>query len=166
MAFLVAILIAVAGGGLAGVIFAIPFLVCGIICFVFQKNISLWCVWAVYVLLDIFMLNATGINRFYVRQTLLWTYHMNYMRLVFAWVLVISLWTMITVTVVRLSKQSGAGKNTKKAVIISWIITVGLQVVALAWGRSSTYRYIMENIRINVKRHETGMNVSCLYALH
>ncbi len=147
MAFLVAILIAVAGGGVAGVIFATPFLVCGIICFAFQKNIGLWCVWAVYVLLDIFMLNATGINRSYIRQTLIWTHHMNYMRLAFAWVLVISLWAMITVTVVRLSKQSGAKKITKKAVIISWIITVGLQLAAMVWGHSSTYKYIMENIR-------------------
>ena len=63
MAFLVTILLMVAGGGFAGLIFASPFLVCGIICLAFKKNVGLWCAWAVYVLFDIYMSYATGISR-------------------------------------------------------------------------------------------------------
>ena len=42
------------GGGLAGFIFAAPFIVCGIICFACKKNVGLWCTWVVYFLFDIY----------------------------------------------------------------------------------------------------------------
>ena len=101
MAFLVTILLMVAGGGLAGLIFATPFIVCGIICFTCDKNVGLWCTWAAYFLFDIFMSFATGINRANVLHSLRWTPEMNYMRLAFAWFLVISLVVMIAITVPR-----------------------------------------------------------------
>jgi len=38
---------AVPGGGLGGLVFASPFLICGILCFVLKKNVGLWCAWVV-----------------------------------------------------------------------------------------------------------------------
>lgn len=55
MAFLVVMFFLVAGGGLAGFIFALPFLTCGILCFVLKKNVGLWCAWDLYVLFDLYM---------------------------------------------------------------------------------------------------------------
>ena len=147
MAFLVTILFLVAGGGLAGLIFASPFLVCGIICFVFKKNVGLWCAWAVYVLFDIYMSYATGINRASVLHTLQWTPHMNYMRLAFAWILVISLLVMIAITVQRCGKSPYVDKKKgRKQLITAWIVVAVIQGLTMIWYRSSVYQYILENI--------------------
>ena len=147
MAFLVTILLFVAGAGLAGLIFASPFLVCGIICFAFKKNVGLWCAWAAYVLFDIYMSYATGINRASVLHTLQWTHHMNYMRLAFAWILVISLLLMMAITIIRLGKNSEINEQKiKKHMLISWLVVVVLQAVAMIWPRTGLFAYILANI--------------------
>ena len=147
MAFLVTILLFMAGGGLAGLIFASPFLVCGIICFACKKNVGLWCAWAVYVLFDIYMSYATGINRASVLHTLQWTHHMNYMRLAFAWILVISLLIMMAITIIRLGKISEINEQKiKKQMLISWMVVVVLQAAAMIWPRTGLFAYILANI--------------------
>ena len=147
MAFLVTILLWVAGGGLAGLIFATPFIVCGIICFTCDKNVGLWCTWAAYFLFDIFMSFATGINRTNVLHSLRWTPEMNYMRLAFAWFLVISLTVMIVITVLRFRKCHEADeKKIKKRLIIAWIIVAVLQGIAMVWPHTGIYSYILSNI--------------------
>lgn len=147
MAFLVTILLFMAGGGLAGLIFASPFLACGIICFACKKNVGLWCAWAVYVLFDIYMSYATGINRDSVLHTLQWTHHMNYMRLAFAWILVISLLIMMAITIIRLGKNSEINEQKiKKHLLISWVVVVVLQAAAMIWPRTGLFAYILANI--------------------
>lgn len=147
MAFLVTILLFVAGAGLAGLIFASPFLVSGIICFVFRKNVGLWCAWAVYVLFDIYMSYATGISRTSVIHTFQWTYQMNYMRLAFAWIMVISLLVMIAITVIRFGKYPVVSEQkTRKQLIISWAVVVVLQAIAMIWPRTGLFDYILANI--------------------
>ena len=147
MGFLVTILLMVAGGGLAGLIFASPFLVCGIICFAFQKNVGLWCAWAVYVLFDIYMSYATGISRASVFHTLQWSYEMNYARLAFAWILAISLLVMIAITVIRFGKcQMECGQRVSRKLIVSWGIVVVLKIVAMVWPRTGLFKYILANV--------------------
>jgi len=147
MAFLVTILLFVAGAGLAGLIFASPFLVCGIICFACKKNVGLWCAWAMYVLFDIYMSYATGINRANVLHTLLWTREMNYMRLAFAWFLVISLFAMIAITVIRFGKcPIESEQKIKKQLLISWMVVIVIQIIAMIWPRTKAYAYILSNI--------------------
>lgn len=147
MAFFITILFMVAGGGFSGLIFATPFIVCGIICFACKRNIGLWCTWAVYFLFDIFMSYATGINRANVLHSLRWTPEMNYMRLAFAWFLVISLAIMIVITVLRFRKcPSDDVKKLKKHLIISWIAVVIVQGIAMIWPRTDFYKYILANI--------------------
>lgn len=147
MAFLVTILLFVAGGGLAGLIFATPFVICGIICFACNKNVGLWCTWAVYFMFDIFMSFATGINRANVLHSLRWTPEMNYMRLAFAWFLVISLTVMIVITVLRFRKCHEADeKKIKKRLVMSWIIVVIVQGITMVWPHTGVYSYILSNI--------------------
>jgi len=147
MAFLVTILLFVAGAGLAGLIFASPFLVCGIICIAFKKNVGLWCAWAVYMLFDIYMSYATGISRANVLHTLQWTHHMNYMRLAFAWILVISLLVMMVITIIRLGKSPVTDeRKLRKQMMISWIVVVILQVVAMIWPCTGLFTYILAYI--------------------
>ncbi len=147
MGFLATILLMVAGGGLAGLIFASPFLVCGIICFAFQKNVGLWCAWAVYVLFDIYMSYATGISRASVFHTLQWSYEMNYARLAIAWILAISLLVMIAITVVRFGKcPMECEQRIPRKLIVSWSIVVVLQIIAMVWPRTGLFKYILANI--------------------
>ena len=147
MGFLVTILLMVAGGGLAGLIFASPFLVCGIICFAFQKNVGLWCSWAVYVLFDIYMSYATGISRASVFHTLQWSYEMNYARLAFAWILAISLLVMIAITVIRFGKcPMECEQRIPRKLIVSWSIVAVLQIIAMVWPRTGLFKYILANI--------------------
>ena len=147
MGFLVLLFCTLLGGALSGLVFCLPFIVCGIICFVFKTNAGLWCAWAVYVLLDIFTHYAMGISRSAVMLTHLWTAEMNYGRLAFAWLLVLILVAIIAVTVVRLGKKPLSSKEKGlEQLIAAWLVVLALQVITWAWGRSETYNYILDNI--------------------
>ena len=147
MAFVVVMFFLVAGGGLAGLIFALPFLTCGILCFALKKNVGLWCAWDLYVLFDLYMSYATGISRASVLYSFQWTPEMNYMRLAFAWFAVISLAVMIAVTVVRFGKSPFVSEQTgRKKLIVAWVALVLIQLAAMLWARSGLYRYLIDNI--------------------
>ena len=62
MAFLAFLIPTVLGGILVGLILAVPFLVCGIICFLVRKRPGLWCAWAAYLTAYIFCYYGTGIS--------------------------------------------------------------------------------------------------------
>ena len=147
MAFLVVMFFLVAGGGLAGLIFALPFLTCGILCFALKKNVGLWCAWDLYVLFDIYMAYATGISRASVLYSFQWTSEMNYMRLAFAWFAVISLAVMIAVTVVRFGKEPfDTEQKGRRKLIGAWAILLLIQAVAMLWPKTNFFDYILANI--------------------
>ena len=60
LAILVVLLCTILGGMLAGVLFSLPFWVCGSICFLFKKRVGLWCSWSVFFMVDVFLHFATG----------------------------------------------------------------------------------------------------------
>ena len=72
MGFLAFLIPTVLGGLLTGLLLAVPFLVCGIICFLAQKRPGLWCAWALYLIADIFFHYATGLNWTYIFATFSW----------------------------------------------------------------------------------------------
>ena len=147
MAFVVVMIFLVAGGGLAGLIFALPFLTCGILCFALKKNVGLWCAWDLYVLFDLYMSYATGISRASVLYSFQWTSEMNYMRLAFAWFAVISLSVMIAVTVVRFGKEPfDTEQKGRRKLIGAWIILLLIQAVAMLWPKTNFFDYILANI--------------------
>ncbi len=147
LAFLTVLVCMVAGDILVGLVLALPFLSCGIICFALERNVGLWCAWDIYLLFDLYISYATGISRSSVLLTFQWTHHMNYMRLAFAWFLLISLAVMIAITVVRFWNRPFVSREAgKKSVLVAWVVLVVLQVAAMTWVRTSVYRYIMENI--------------------
>ncbi len=147
MGFLVILFFFVMGAALGGLIFASPFLVCGIICFAFKKNAGLWCACAVFFLVDIYMIFATGIQRSSVLYTFQWEPHMNYMRLAFAWASLIALVILIGVTVARF--RIGKCRDEKKVfrnMIVSWIVLVVLQIIAFVWPRTGIHSYLLASI--------------------
>ena len=146
MAFIV-LLCMLLGDMLTGLFLSLPFLSCGIICFAFKKNVGLWCAWDVYVLFDIYMSYATGISRSSVLYSFQWTHQMNYVRLAFAWVLVISLIVMMAVTILKFSKfPVSTDKKGRNRLILSWGIVVFLQAIAMIWPHTEMYSYILANI--------------------
>ena len=60
LAILVILLCSILGGLLAGLLFSLPFWVCGCICFLFKKRVALWCSWSLFFLADTFLHFATG----------------------------------------------------------------------------------------------------------
>ena len=60
LAILVVLLCTILGGMLAGVLFSLPFWVCGSICFLFKKRVALWCGWSLFFLADTILHFATG----------------------------------------------------------------------------------------------------------
>ena len=54
------LLCSILGGLLAGLLFSLPFWVCGCICFLFKKRVALWCSWSLFILADTFLHFATG----------------------------------------------------------------------------------------------------------
>lgn len=147
MGFLVTLFFFVMGAALGGLIFASPFIVCGIICFVFKKNAGLWCAWAVYVMVDIYMIFGTGIRRSNILYTLHWEPHMNYMRLAFAWVSAIALAVLIGVTVIRFRvKKYADEKVALRSLIVSWVVFVVLQVIVFVYHKTEIHSYLLVNI--------------------
>ena len=90
---------------------------------------------------------ATGISRSAVFLTLRWTPQMNYLRLAFAWLLVLILGIIIAVTVIRLGKKPYTTENKgQKKLIIAWFVLIGFQIATMVWGRTEVYQYLVNNI--------------------
>ena len=105
------LLLTVMGSFAAGLLFASPFLVCGVICMVCKRNAGLWCAWAAVILIDLYLRWATGLQWGTIFHTFQWTYHMNYARLAIAWVQFLVILTLVCVTAVRLKGQKTADKK-------------------------------------------------------
>ena len=117
-----------AGDLLTGLLFASPFLICGIICFAVKQRTGLYCGWAVYLCVDFYLRFAIGVSWTTIFMTHLWTPQMNYMRLAIAWVqfaamVLMTVWTVLAYRKMKLP----ATKKERKWLIVGW----GLALVAL-----------------------------------
>ena len=98
MGFLTCLLLTVAGSFFTGLFLAAPFLACGIICSCARKRPGLWCAWAVYLTTELYVRWATGLSWILTLRTLVFTPQENYMRLIIAWVQLIMMLVMFSVT--------------------------------------------------------------------
>ena len=135
MAFLTFLVLTALGGILEGLLLAVPFLVCGIICFLARKRPGLWCAWAVYLMADVFFHYATGLS---------WTY----IFFTFSWreigrtpVYVVTAWIQVLVTLVLLiatvrSFRSAAFPPTRRNVLtlaVLWCAFLACKFLPIAW---------------------------------
>lgn len=147
MSFLLTVLFMVTGGGLWGLILAIPFLICGTICFICKKYAGLWCAWAVFVCMHIYLTLATGIRIGNIFYTLRWTEEMNYVRLGLAWGVFAAVIALITVTVVKLRKTGFENESkAKKCLLASWLVATGIWVFTMIWPSMPIFNYLLANI--------------------
>lgn len=115
------------GDLLAGLLLASPFFICGIICFAVKRHAGLFCSWAVYLCLDLYLRFATGLSWTTIFMTPIWTAQMNYMRLFIAWVQFLVMLVMIICTVCsyRTLKLPAAKKE------VSWLVAGWLAAFVL-----------------------------------
>ena len=99
MGFLAFLIPTVLGGLLTGVILAVPFLVCGIICFLARKRPGLWCAWALYLIADIFFHYGTGLSWTYIFFTFSWERMGTPVYVVTAWIQVLVTLALLIATV-------------------------------------------------------------------
>lgn len=85
LAFAVGVFFAVMAGALSGLLFSSPLWACGVICLTTKRHPALWCLWALYLLADLYLRYATGLSWSTVYLTFQWTWEMNYVRLAIAW---------------------------------------------------------------------------------
>ena len=131
-------------GLIAGVMLSSPIIVCGIICLNVSKHTVLWCSWAVYILIDMFLMYATGIRRGMILDTFIWTRSMNYTRLITAWVLFIVLVVMMAITVYVFQRNST--KTNKNQLIKALIVAIIVQIVVMIFPYTPINKYLIANI--------------------
>ena len=122
---LIWLLFTLLGGFLEGLIFGSPFLLCGAICLLFKKNTGLWCAWAIFLTVTLFLRFATGITWRLTLFSMHFEPSMNYMRLVFAWIEALCFVAMVAITILRFQKKQLVLDNRSKYLYITgWIILV------------------------------------------
>ncbi len=85
MAFFPFVVFTTLGSVSIGLLYALPALVCALICFFVRRRPGLWCAWALYFLIDCDLRFGTRINFRYVFLTPHFTPEMNYVRLAIGW---------------------------------------------------------------------------------
>ena len=86
------------GSIFSGLLFGAPFFLCGVICLTAKNRVGLWCGWAVYACVDLYLRFATGLSWTTIFMTRLWTPEMNYARLAISWVQLLGMLVMIVCT--------------------------------------------------------------------
>lgn len=138
------LLLTIMGGILPGLIVACPFVVCGLVCLLVRRHTGLWCVWALLLVVDVYLRHATGITW----RLVLWTFPydpaINYLRVIFAWVELLTFVVMITLTVRRLGKAplepSGKVKLWMIAGVVALLVlSIPIQLDPLSWLPNTIY---------------------------
>ncbi len=130
-------------GVFAGILFSSPLILCGIVCFVFKKNVGLWCAWAVFFCVDMYIRLAMGINRHYVLniQTLLFYLKGGgLIQIAISLAQLAALLVLIAVTVLRFRNIP---LESKKLPIIFWAIYGILKIAMAAFSASHLYLMLM-----------------------
>ena len=131
---LVWLLVSLLGDVLAGLVLAIPFLACGLICLFVRQNVGLWCLWVVYAFADLYLRFATGAYWLFAFKRIAYTSLANPGHLIIAWVSFAIFASMVVATIHRFRK---GGPATVKAnaigAAVSWAVW-GLLAVLMIWA--------------------------------
>ncbi len=119
------------GGGLFSLLYAAPFLLCALVCFTVRRHVGLWCAWAVFIGIDLYLRYATGLNWTVVRLTFLWEESWNYVRLAISWLQFLGMLTLLLCTL--RADRSRQVTPTRKALLLlgaGWLVCLaGLPLV-------------------------------------
>ncbi|MBQ9647828.1 MAG: helix-turn-helix transcriptional regulator [Oscillospiraceae bacterium] len=133
-------------GALEGLLYGVCFLLCGVICLNAKKRAGLWCGWAAYLCVDLYLRYATGLTWRTIFFTMQWTPQQNYARLAIAWgqFLVMALLAVLTLRAYRAERYEPAKKR-KAFLIAGWALYALRRLVPrLPLYRSARLRIVME----------------------
>ena len=134
------------GDLLSGLLFSAPFLVCGIICFRAKRRAGLWCGWAVYTCVDIYLRFATGLSWTTIFMTHLWTAQMNYARLAIAWVQFLAMLVMTVCTACSYRKMKlPAAKKELTWLVAGWAAVLVVLPLLMSYGVMPLWRDNLRN---------------------
>lgn len=149
MAFLIILVFTMLAGIGVGFFFAVPFIVCGIICFIFKQNVGLWCAWAIYFMLDMYLRMATGVNKSIIYHTYYYTLSDNSatLHLIIGWTLYIILAVLTLLTVLRFkNKPLEMTRKTRNLLFIGIGIAVIIKLLQIVLPTSAYYSYYLAHI--------------------
>ena len=150
-------------GALAGVLFSSPLILCAIVCFAFKKNVGLWCCWAVFFFVDMYLRIATGTNSsimlsfkallFYIRGG-------EFLRLALVFVQFAAVVLLILATVFRFRKIP---LGSKKLPIAFWAVFAFMKIAFAVFTASPLYMNVMHSLLATAEVWIYSL-FSCLYA--
>ncbi|MBR2640672.1 MAG: helix-turn-helix transcriptional regulator [Oscillospiraceae bacterium] len=146
LSLIVTVVLLAAGGGILGLVLSSPLILCGIICFAFKKNIGLWCAWAVFFTIDMYLRMATGISSAVVLnfQTLLFMIRGgDFVRLLLAFAQLAVIVSLVFITIFRFRKIP---LESKKMPIIFWSLYGVLKIALAVFSLSHLYKQIINYV--------------------
>ena len=128
MAFFSLLLLSIFGDFLSGLVLAAPFVLCGAICFIFQRHAGLWCAWALTFLLDIYLTFATSSN-----WRSLFVYLRGYIPFTISTIIsllhLLIMVVMVVVTVLRFRKGPFSASRRNAIRLLSGLLLLILSVI-------------------------------------
>ena len=128
MAFLVWLVLAALGGPLEGLILAIPFLVCAVICFTVKRRTGLWCAWTLYGIADIFLYFSTSLRWRFLFHPAVYEYYSG-LHFILAFVQIGVMAALVIGTMV--SFRESVKILSKKRLAAGWMLWAVLQFIPL-----------------------------------
>lgn len=146
------------GGGWFSLVPALPFAVCGVICLTARRRAGLWCGWAVWLCIELYLRYATGLSWQTVLMTHIWTPEMNYLRLAIAWVMAI-VPILLMLLSVRSFKGAACPFGAKR------LACAGVWAAALgSWFlRRGLYSYFLAQYRMNHTSINRGLEAALFW---
>lgn len=131
MGFLVWLLLTLLGGPVQGVFLSTPFLPCATVCFWTKQRAGLWCAWAVYLTVELYLRWATGLTWALTLRTFSFTPEENYLRLIISWgqLLVLLLMLFLTLRSFRNVKIDLNHRRNQFLVGGGWVLLVLLRLL-------------------------------------
>lgn len=143
LSLLITVILLAAGGGISGLVLSSPLILCGIICFIFKKNIGLWCAWAVFFAIDMFLRIATGTSSsviFNFQALLFYIRGGEFIRLLLSFAQFTAIVSLVIITVLRFRKIP---LESKKPPIIFGAIYAVMKIAYAVFTASQLSRNVM-----------------------
>lgn len=145
MAFFVELVFVVKGDWLAGLVLAIPFVLCGLICFLFRKHVGLWCFWAVWMYVDVWVLRGTGAHWSGIGYTINKNDALMISnRLIISWVQFLVMAFLVVFTVWKCGREPVLpGKKQILRLVVLWGIAAVPQVLFMLLPYTRSYYNVL-----------------------
>ena len=133
---LIGILIMLFAGTLAGFILALPLFVCGTICLTVRQRTGLWCAWALYLMVELYLRFAAGVVAGNIFQTFSRLIRLNPMRLAMSWSVVLALLALVACTLRSYRTLTLRWERRSIALLtIGWLAQLGIRQALALWVR-------------------------------